>query len=269
MIIDFHTHIFPDKIAERAIRKLETNGKIKAFLNGTEDALHQSMLEHNIAISVVLPVVTDPKQTASVNRFAVELTQAYADEKTARFISFGGVHPKSPTIKEDIRWIKEHGLAGIKLHPDYQDTYFDDPAYEKIIDYASEEGLITVVHAGRDLAFPDDVHCTPRMAAKLIEKIHPEKLVLAHTGGNQMWDEVEEELAGKDVYMDISFSLHAIPKEQFLRIVRRQGPEKMLFGTDSPWGGQGEVLSAFEKTGLTEDEKQMILWKNAAGLLKL
>ncbi len=269
MVIDFHTHIFPDKIAERAITKLETNANIKAFLNGTKARLYESMLEEGVDISVLLPVVTDPKQTESINRFALEITEEYADEKTGRFISFGGVHPKSPTLKEDLKWIKEHGLLGIKLHPDYQDTYFNDRDYERAVDYASELGLITVVHAGVDLAFPEDVHCTPQMAAKVIETVRPEKLVLAHTGGYLMWDEVEEWIVGKDVYMDISYSLHRISREQFVRIVRNHGVERMLFGTDSPWGGQSQVQELLEKMPLTPEEKESILWKNGAKLLRL
>lgn len=269
MIIDFHTHIFPDKIAERAIAKLEKNANIKAFLNGTEDDLHRAMMEEGIDISVVLPVVTNPKQTENVNRFAVELTEKYADAKTARFISFGGVHPKSTTIKEDLRWIKDHGLSGIKLHPDYQDTYFNEPAYAKIIDYASELDLITVVHAGCDLAFPNDVHCTPQMALGLIRQVSPKNLVLAHTGGYLKWDEVEELLVGNDVYMDISYSLHKISEEQFMRIVRNHGAKKMLFGTDSPWGGQRQVLEKLDAMPLEKEEREAILWENATRLLKL
>lgn len=179
------------------------------------------------------------------------------------------MHPASPTIKEDIKWIKEHGLKGIKLHPDYQDTYFDDPAYAKIVEYASEQDLITVVHAGKDLAYPDDVHCTPEMSLKLIREVGPKNLVLAHTGGLFMWDEVEELLAGEEVYMDISYTLPEISEEQFLRIVRKHGADKMLFGTDSPWGGQRQVLSILDKMKLTKEEKEAILWKNAAGILKL
>lgn len=269
MIIDFHTHIFPDKVAPRAIAKLESSANIKAFLNGTKDHLHQAMVEEGIDVSVLLPVVTDPKQTESINRFALDITEEFADAKTARFLSFGGVHPKSPTLKEDLKWIKDHGLQGVKLHPDYQDTYFDEIENIRAVDYASELGLITVVHAGVDLAFPEDVHCTPLMAVGVIEQVCPEKLVLAHTGGHFMWDEVEELIVGKDVYMDISFSLHKISPEQFIRIVRNHGVEKMLFGTDSPWGGQRQILDIFDEMPLEKEEKEAILWKNATRLLKL
>lgn len=269
MVIDFHTHIFPDHIAERAIKKLATSANITAFLNGTKSDLYRSMVEAKVDISVLLPVVTDPGQTESINRFAVEITEEYEKAKTAGFLSFGGAHPKSPTIKEDLKWIQKNGLKGVKFHPDYQGTYFEDISYVRAIDYASELGLISVVHAGVDLAFPEDVHCTPRMAAKVIEEVKPKNLVLAHTGGHQMWDEVEEWIVGKDVYMDISFSLHKISKDQFVRIIKKHGIEKFLFGTDSPWGAQKEVQELLEEMPLTREEKEKILWKNAVKLLKL
>ena len=43
MIIDFHTHIFPDRIAPRTIAKLEKIGKTRAFTDGTQNGLLASM----------------------------------------------------------------------------------------------------------------------------------------------------------------------------------------------------------------------------------
>lgn len=269
MIIDFHTHIFPDKIAESAIAKLEKIGNVKACIEGTEAALCRSMKENHVDISIVLPVVTRVEQTESINRFAAEITEKYKNMTEGRIISFGGVHPDSPTLKEDIQKIKEYGLKGVKLHPDYQGVYFDDIRYMRAVDYASEAGLISIVHAGVDIGYPNDVHCTPPMIRKVIEQVHPKNLVLAHTGGYDCWDDVEKLLVGEDVFMDISFTLHRIEKEQFCRIVRSHGAERFLFGTDSPWGGQGRTREILEALPLTEEEKERIFWKNAVELLEL
>mgnify|MGYP004452568245 CR=1 FL=1 len=43
MIIDFHTHIFPDAIAQRTIEKLEAAANIKAHSDGTLTGLKTSM----------------------------------------------------------------------------------------------------------------------------------------------------------------------------------------------------------------------------------
>ena len=60
-----------------------------------------------------------------------------------------------------------------------------------------------------------------------------------------------------------------LPVEQFLRIVKRHGPDRILFGTDSPWIGQAEMIRCLEKTGLSPEELAAVLGGNAARLLQL
>lgn len=266
MVIDFHTHIFPEKIAGRTIHKLEGLAGVKAFTDGTKDELLSSMEEAKIDLSVVLPVVTRPEQFSTVNSFAAELSEKY-EGKNPGLISFGGIHPKTLDYKRELRIIKELGLKGIKLHPDYQDTCFDDISYMRILDYATELGLITVVHAGVDIGYPDNVHCTPEMVKRVIDEVVPEKLVLAHYGGFKLWDSVEELLVNENVYFDNSFIYGYIEDETFLRILKKHGADKILFGTDSPWSGQKESVEKIESLPLTQEEKERILWKNAKELL--
>lgn len=266
MIIDFHTHIFPEKIAGRTISKLEELAHVKAYTDGTEEGLLSAMEESGVDLSVVLPVVTRPEQFNTVNSFAAQLNEKY-EGKRPGLISFGGIHPKAPDYKRELRIIKDWGLKGIKLHPDYQDTYFDDISYMRILDYASELGLITVVHAGVDIGYPDNIHCTPEMVKKVIDEAAPEKLVLAHYGGFKLWDRVEDLLVNENVYFDNSFIYGYIEGETFLRILKKHGADKILFGTDSPWSGQKESIGKIDSFPLTQEEKDMILWKNAKELL--
>lgn len=266
MVIDFHTHIFPEKIAGRTISKLESIANIKAFTDGTKAGLISSMEEAGVDLSIVLPVVTRPEQFNTVNDFAAHLNEKYEGKKPG-LISFGGIHPKTLDYKRELRVIKDLGLKGIKLHPDYQDTYFDDISYMRILDYATELGLIIVVHAGVDIGYPDNVHCTPEMVKKVMDETAPEKLVLAHYGGFKLWDKVEELLVNENVYFDNSFIYGYIEDEVFLRILRKHGANKVLFGTDSPWSGQKESIEKVESLQLTREEKDRILWKNAKELL--
>ena len=161
------------------------------------------------------------------------------------------------------------GLKGIKLHPDYQEVHFNDIRYKRIVDYASGLGLIVSVHAGMDPKSPEDIHCTPQMSAEVIDEVQPEKLVLAHMGGNEQWTEVEEYLVGKHVYFDTGVVLDKMTEEQFLRIVRNHGADKILFATDSPWSGQKEFIQILNEMALTDEERQKIFYKNACQLLGL
>lgn len=264
VVIDFHTHIFPQKIVERTISFLETQCGEKAHLSGTCDALLASMEEAGISRSIVLPVVTKPSQFDSINRFAMEVT-----EKTdGRLLSFGGIHPACDHLKERLQTLKRNGLIGIKLHPDYQETCFDDPGYLQILDYASELGLIISVHAGLDPGYPDFVHATPSRIRDVIHQVHPQRLVLAHMGGYMRWNEVEECLNEEDVWLDTAACFTKIPDEQFLRIVKAHGQDRILFATDSPWAGQKEFVQHFQILDLPEHAKEDILWKNAEKLLK-
>lgn len=268
MVIDFHTHIFPEKIAARTIEKLETIANVRAFTDGKEASLTASMEEAGVDISIVLPVVTRPEQFHTINDFAALLNEKYAEQRY-RLISFGGIHPDTLNYKRELRVIKDLGLRGIKLHPDYQDTYFDDIKYMRILDYASELGLISVVHAGVDIGFPDHVRCSTERIRKVIETVAPERMVLAHYGGFGLWDEVAEWIAGGNLYLDTAYIFGFIQDASFLQILQKHGADKILFATDSPWSGQKESLAYLRNLPLDSEDLNQILGQNACRLLQL
>ena len=260
MIIDFHTHMFPDKIARGTLEFLEEACKTKPYTDGTCRGLLASADHADVDICVALPVVTKPSQFSSVNEFA----SGYQEGK---IISFGGIHPETDDYKAQLRQIRDMGVKGIKLHPDYQDMYFNDIRYKRIVSYASELDLIVSVHAGVDPKCPHDVHCTPEMAKEMLDQVQPSRLVLAHFGGNKMWDDVEDFLIGRDVYLDPAVVLDTMDEKQFIRMVRNHGADRVLFATDSPWRGQKEFVERMRKIPLTEEEKAQIFSGTAKNLL--
>lgn len=267
MVIDFHTHIFPDAIAPGTISSLEDRAHIKAFSDGTLNGLRSSMEEADVAVSVILPVVTRPGQFSSINRYAREITAEEYRPGEKNLVSFGGIHPDSDNYKEEVDEIAHMGLKGIKLHPDYQRVFIDDIRYLRIIDRAAEKGLIVSVHAGLDIGLPDPVHCTPERVDSLLRQMDPDKLVLAHMGGYDCWDQVEELLAGRKLYLDTAYSFRHIGDSQFLRLIKKHGADRILFATDSPWSGQKEDMAYIKGLELTEEELEQILWKNGYELL--
>lgn len=265
MVIDFHTHIFPDKIAARSIEHLENASGITAATNGTLAGLLDSMEKNKVDLSVILPVVTKPSQFESVNRFAAEVNEKYK----GKLISFGGIHPDSVDYKSELDCIKKLGLPGIKLHPDYQGVMIDDSRYMKIIEYADSLDLIIMVHAGVDIGLPDPVHCPPDKARKVIDSIKPDKLILAHLGGWKQWEEVYELLAGKDVYLDTSFTFDYIEQDMFLKILKKHGHEKVLFATDSPWSDAAKAVESVRNMPLEQKVIEDILSGNAKKILNI
>lgn len=262
-MIDFHTHIFPNKIAKSTLAVLRINCETDPYTDATAAGLRESTIKAGIDCSIILPVATRPGQFASINRFAEQF------RGQDRLLSFGGIHPETSDYKGELKYLKEHGFKGIKLHPDYQQEFIDDIKYKRIISYASELGLIVSVHAGYDPGYKELTHCTPDRIVNMVDDVRPDKLVLAHMGGFFMWDEVEKELIGIPAWFDTGVVFGYITDEQFMRILRKQGAGRILFATDSPWGDQTEFVEHLNKLPLTDNEKQMIFHTNAEKLLDM
>ena len=169
MIIDFHTHIFPDKMAQKTIDLLSSKGGIPAFSDGTKQGLLSRMEKAGVDVCVTLPVITNPAQFDSINRFAADINREFADEQR-RLISFAGIHPDCEDIDGKMASIAKSGFLGVKIHPDYQGTYINDERYVRIIECAAEHDLIVITHAGVDVAY-SEVHCPPELALELIRRV--------------------------------------------------------------------------------------------------
>ena len=265
MIIDFHTHIFPDKIAARSIESLSKVSGVKAATDGTLNGLLASMDRSGVDLSVIMPVVTKPTQFESVNTFAAKVNEQY----TGRLLSFGGIHPDSEDYKSELNRIKGLGLPGIKLHSDYQGVMIDDVRYMNIIEYADALGMIIMVHAGIDIGLPEPIHCPPDKARKVLDTLKPKKLVLAHMGGWKQWDEVYEYLAGEQVYLDTAFCFDYMEQDMFLKLCEKHGTDKILFATDSPWSDARRDLDVIKSLPFTDEAKAAIFSGNAKKLLNM
>ncbi len=268
MVIDFHTHIFPDKIAKATVEKLksylcEQGEECMAYTDGTLSCLLSSMKKAGVDKSVILPVVTNPKQFESINRFSAEMNNVDG------IIAFGGIHPDNENPEEKLDYIKSLGLKGIKLHPDYQDTYINDEKYIRIIRHAEKIGLITVIHAGYDVLSPDNLHCPIDFALDMLRKVGSKgetKIVLAHLGGLRAGEECLRKLAGQNVYLDVSYVLNKTEPELLKKIFEKHGYDKILFASDSPWGDQSAFVRTLNNLDISEENKNKIFYGNAAHL---
>ncbi len=277
MILDFHAHTFPEKIARKALGTLAKSGEVKYYLNGTTEDLQRSMAEAGVDYSVLLPVATRAGQTDTINRTALEINEHTED---TGILSFGGIHPDNDNYRDIIRMLAAHHVKGIKLHPVFQNTYMDDIRYMRIVECACEYGMIIMIHAGYDNSFPGIDFVLPRHITPLLDRIRPDKMILAHMGGWGCWDEVEEQIVGRDVYLDTSFTItpfrqtdgsqsgiEPLDSGQFLRIIRKHGVSKILFGSDSPWAAQDEAIQTLRDSGLSKEECDRILGENGGRLL--
>jgi len=282
MIIDFHTHTFPDKLAPSVIPTLAQTAHIQPHTDGTASGLSLSTKDSHVDYSVVLPVATSPRQVSGINRSALKTNETTI---STGLLSFGAIHPDTEQWSEEMERLASQGFKGIKLHPVYQRVDIDDIRNLRILDKAAELGLIVVTHSGIDIGYPGLDHCTPSQIRRAVDQVPEVTLVCAHMGGWKMWDEAIAFLAETNVYLDTSFSLGFMEDTEdgyyspeyrtllddayFLRYVEAFGIHRILFGTDSPWDSQSKSISRILNLPLSQKEKDAILGENARKLLKI
>lgn len=266
MIVDFHTHLFPDALAPRALNTMQEDirqhhGRAMAvFTDGTADGLRRSMAANGIDLSIVLPVATTPKQHTTINRFAQEVSGD-------GILSFAGIHPLQPDWEPVLEEIAACGFRGIKLHPEFQQFYIDSPEALRVLKKAEKLGLLVTLHTGVDACIAPPVHCTPQRLSRALRALDGSNIIAAHLGGFMMWDDVEKYLVGTPICLDTSVIGGYIPTAQYRRIVRAHGAQRILFASDSPWEDQGHALRALRRLELETREMDLILEKNAWRLL--
>ena len=263
MIIDFHTHCFPEKIAKKTIEKLSfVSGGLMPQTDGTENGLLNLMESDKIDKSVVLSIATNANQQTKVNDFAISL-------KGDRIIPFGSVFPFSEDWESELYRLKENGIKGIKLHPDYQQFFVDDERLFPIYKTIERLGFILVFHAGEDFGFPPPYKATPERLRKVVSLIET-PVVCAHWGSLLMCDDVLKYLCDVDnCYFDTAFGYGTMPKARALEILEKKDINKILFGSDSPWNAPSWDVNMLKTMGLSYEEEEKIFYKNAEKLLGL
>lgn len=262
-IIDIHTHFFPDEIAPKTIDHLKCLGKepMASYGDGTLKALKDYMAKDGVEVSINSPVATKPGQVLHINRRMIE-----HNKNPEGVICFGAMHPDFNTIGnvgEELEFIAKAGIKGIKLHPEYQQFYPDDPKYYHIYEACRKNNLVILFHAGVDLAFPD-THSSPQRMAE-VAKIKGLKSIFAHMGGYRMWEDALKYLAGRDIYFDTGYCKE-LDDELFKAMIVKHGPDKILFGTDFPWENAANMKAKLENL-VEGDIKEMIYHENAEKLL--
>ena len=263
MIIDFHSHAFVDTIAPRAIQSCSDNGGgMIAYTDGTISGLKASIQAAGIDKTVLLPIATKPSQQRTINDWAMSVADS-------QVISFGSVHPDAPDVLDELDRLHAAGVPGVKFHPDYQEFYVNDPKMKPIYQHVGKLGMICVFHAGIDIGLYPPVCCPPDKLAEALPWFGGSPVVAAHLGGGFMWEDVIRHLCGKPLYFDTAYSLSHVPPRVARSIVKLHSPDKILFGTDSPWSNPAAELDFIRHITSSEEEFRKIAGKNAQHLLQL
>ena len=260
MIIDFHAHVYPEKIAEKATQAISDFYDAPMVYHGKVEELLASGSKIGVVKYIVHSTATKPMQVESINDFIIGLKNEYSE-----FVGFGTMHPDYENFEAELKRISAAGLKGIKLHPDFQKFQIDTPKMDDVYEAMAALKLPVLVHAG-DCRYD---FSGPKRIRNVLDK-HPSLTVIAaHFGGYTEWDASLEYLAGQKVYFDTSSTLWKLPIEKANNMIRKHGVEKFLFGSDFPMCDHEDELGRFNKLDLNEEERQAILYENARKLLDL
>ena len=264
MLIDFHTHAFPDALAEKAIPKLAACGNITPVGNGKVSDLIAHMDLYGVDRSVVLNIATNPHQEHKVNCFAVSL-----NDRVPEIAALGSLHPDSTETEAELDYLSDHDIRGIKIHPEYAGYYIDSPEWDRIFSACEERGFFVVTHAGYDFISPDRIAVTPERLERVLNRHKKLTVIAAHLGGNRLWNDVYDRLCGRDdLYFDTALiSREGIDPDIAARIIEKHGADRILFGSDCPWSSPAAEL-AFVRSVVPDGAKlEKILSENARKLL--
>lgn len=261
MIIDIHTHIYPASLAGRA---MEAAGREHDDYNKlpVKENLLKRMEEEQVAVSVVQHVVSKPSTQTDVNRFAREIVRS-------NLLSFGGLHPDCENVLEEIEKLKDMKMAGIKFHPPFQKVCLDDEKYIPMWKHINHLGFPVLIHCG-SARIPRPFDLFPAGVLKIIRYLPDVPVILAHMGGRSMDPREEKALyrMPENVYIDTAMSAERQERKEFEKIIGAYGPDRVVFGSDFPYGSQKAAIRFIRDTGFSDSEKENMLGGNAERILK-
>jgi predicted TIM-barrel fold metal-dependent hydrolase len=259
MIIDAHTHIWPDKIAARALEGNPVPG-LSARGDGTVGGLIDDMATSGVDLSCCLAIANEARHVDRVNEFAAGL----ASDKC---LPFGTVHVDL-SVEENLAILAKHGIERVKIHPLFQDYGLDHPRLWELFEaFGSDIAVITHVGEGGD-AYRNSLS-NPRMIRDISRQFPELRLMACHFGGYKILDEAEEMLDGADVVLETSWppTLATLQPDRVRRLIQRHGAERVVFGSDWPMTSPAEEIRAIEALGLSDDETKLVLGGTLARLL--
>jgi predicted TIM-barrel fold metal-dependent hydrolase len=256
MIIDCHTHAFPDALAARALASIEKQGGPKHVLDGTVGGLLASMDRAGVDASLLLNIATKPEHFSPIMDFCRKV-------RSARIIPFPSIHPQDPQLRDHVHAVKAEGYKGIKLHNYYQNFIFDEERVWPLYAALEEEGLILAAHTGYDPSYPFEDVCRPARIVRVLDRFPGLKFMASHLGAWYDYEEVRRCFFGRPIHMEVSGSFPCLPAADIRDIIEKHGPHYVFFGSDSPWVAQEETLANLRGLGFSPDIEAMLEGGNA------
>lgn len=255
-IIDAHCHIYPEKIAQRAVCGTDTFYGAKSLCLGTSDDLLEIGTNAGIDHFVVQSVATTPLQVRRINAFIAQKVS----QSEGKFTGLGTLHPDSCDIDGDIEDLIELGLKGVKLHPDIQNFKIDDHRNLTIYEKCEEKNVPILMHTG-DKRFDNS---NPNRLLPVMQIYTGLTVVAAHLGGWSVWESAAKLLPDlENLYFDCSSCFEFTDKQNIKNLIQLYTTDKVLFGTDYPMFKPEKEIENLLSLGFSDDDYEKIFSLNA------
>ena len=264
MIIDFHTHCFPDALAPKALGWLSESAGFKPTTDGTVRGSIEKLKASGVDMGVVCSIATNAHQLPKVNGFAIDI-----NDLNNGLIALGSAHPDSEVLESELERLIDHDIKGIKIHPEYMPYYIDSPQWDRVFSLCEDMGIFVMTHAGFDFISPDRIAATPERIAKVLDR-HPKlTFIAAHLGSNKLWQDVKNILCGRDnLYFDTAIlARYGANPDLVKEIILSHGTDKILFGSDMPWSDPKKELDFIRALSFDSADEAAIFGGNAERLL--
>ena len=276
MVIDFHTHNFPDAIAPRAIASMVEmlQHKFIPFGDGTLRCQLADAHANGIDRCVMCPIATKPSQAEVILRTALEIRDGARGEDAARtIIPLASVHPADPDFRAHLEAIADAGIPGIKLHPYYQGFRLDDPAVFPFFAAVRDLGLLVISHCGYDHGFRGvPMSCGPAEIETLLAAVPGlgPRFVAAHLGGREGNPPgATDRLLATGCLIDTACLEMLQDDPDAIRVIETWPADRIVFGTDYPWNRQRRLVEWVKAHRADEAEREKIFHLNAERILGL
>jgi predicted TIM-barrel fold metal-dependent hydrolase len=279
MIIDCHTHIFPDEIRkdrehffkrERGFSSVYKNSKAK--IAGVRDLI-ASMDESGVERSVVCGFPwSQPKLCSLHNEYLMESASRYPNRLIV-LISLPFSHLDWSMRELDRR--RKDGARGVGEIAFYHHEMIsqDIDAMRPILAQMEREKILLLLHTNELLGhpYPGKGLTPPERFYELILSFPNLPILLAHWGGGLPFYELMPEVARAmtNVYYDTAASPLLYTKKIYAAVSEMVGVSKVLFGTDFPLLPPKRYLQELETSGLSKEDREKILGLNFANLIGL
>ncbi len=277
MIIDGHTHIFPDEVrknrqtyCKRDLGFSSIYKDPKARMAGVEDLI-ASMDEYGVERSIICGFPWGEPDLCSLhNRYLMESASRYPHRLIVFIIllfSDPGWSEKELEVclKGGVRGVGEIAFYHRKM------TSRDIGAVKPILTQMEKRGIPLLLHVNETLghSYPGKGTTPLERFYDLIVSFPSLPIVLAHWGGGFPFYELMPEVAKAmaNVYYDTAASPYLFSKRIYAVVKEIVGIKKIFFGTDFPLLSPRKYFQELEESGLSKEEQKKILGLNLSNLL--